>query len=147
MALLAIDLKPDRTLLKRFGFSALVVFAGIGALVLAKGGLLGFDFGANAPTIGWILVALGTLSAVFSLSNPSLNRPLYLGLVIVTSPIGFVLGWVILGIMWFLVITPTGLLMRLCGKDPMRRRHDPSASTYFDAREKQPEIARYFRQF
>jgi hypothetical protein len=38
---------------------------------------------------------------------------------------------VVLGIMFFLVVTPIGLLMRAFGKDPLRLRFDKSASSYW----------------
>lgn len=48
--------------------------------------------------------------------------------------IGLVLGWInsriILGIFFFAVITPIGLVMRLLGNDPLRLRADPSLKTY-----------------
>lgn len=48
--------------------------------------------------------------------------------------IGHVLGAIntriILGTLFFLVITPTGLLMLLLGKDPMARRFDQEARSY-----------------
>jgi hypothetical protein len=42
---------------------------------------------------------------------------------------------VVLGIMFFLVVTPIGLLMRMLGKDPLRLRFDRGASTYWIPRE------------
>jgi hypothetical protein len=45
-----------------------------------------------------------------------------------------VLGWVntriILGVLFYVKILPMGLIMRLCGIDPMARKHDKSASSY-----------------
>ena len=38
---------------------------------------------------------------------------------------------IILGIIFFIVVTPVGLLMRLTGKDPMDRKFDPEAKTYW----------------
>ena len=38
---------------------------------------------------------------------------------------------VILGIMFYVVITPMGLVMRLLGKDPLRLRWEPKAATYW----------------
>lgn len=38
---------------------------------------------------------------------------------------------VILGAMYFLILTPVGVVMRLLGKDPLRLRADPSAATYW----------------
>jgi len=51
---------------------------------------------------------------------------------------GAALGWlnsrILLGLMYFLVFAPMGVLMRLLGKDPMKRRIDPSTPTYRVAR-------------
>jgi len=48
--------------------------------------------------------------------------------------IGHGLGWInsriILGIMFFLIILPTSLILRLMGKDPMARTLDKSQTTY-----------------
>jgi hypothetical protein len=40
-----------------------------------------------------------------------------------------------LGILFFLVVTPTGLLLRLFGKDPLRLRFDPAAGSYWIKRD------------
>ncbi|MBK7677015.1 MAG: hypothetical protein IPJ27_20930 [Candidatus Accumulibacter sp.] len=40
-----------------------------------------------------------------------------------------------LGILFFLVVTPTALLMRLFGKDPLRLRFDPAADSYWIRRD------------
>jgi hypothetical protein len=44
------------------------------------------------------------------------------------------LGWintrVILGVVFYGLFTPVGLLMRLRGKDPMRRNWEPDTDTY-----------------
>lgn len=42
---------------------------------------------------------------------------------------------VALGVLFFLVVTPTGLLMRLLGKDPLRLRFDPAADSYWIKRD------------
>ena len=42
---------------------------------------------------------------------------------------------VILAVMYFGVITPTAALMRLAGHDPMRRRRDPKAASYWIVRD------------
>jgi hypothetical protein len=38
---------------------------------------------------------------------------------------------VVLGVMFFGVVTPMGLVMRALGKDPLRLRFDPAARTYW----------------
>ncbi len=42
---------------------------------------------------------------------------------------------IVLGVMFYLVITPTGLLMRLFGKDPLRLKFDGTAKSYWIPRE------------
>ncbi len=48
--------------------------------------------------------------------------------------VGHVMGWVntriILGILFYGVVTPMGLIMKLTGRDPMRSAFDPDAQTY-----------------
>ena len=62
-------------------------------------------------------------------------------------PIGFVVSHVILLAIWWLVVTPIGLLMRLAGKDPMNRRFDRAAATYWEPYSPHGNKKRYFRQF
>jgi hypothetical protein len=42
---------------------------------------------------------------------------------------------IVMALLFFSTITPVGFLMRLSGKDPMRLRHDPAATSYWIARE------------
>jgi hypothetical protein len=95
-------------------------------------GLLPWVFGRPVRT--WSIVAAVLFLAV-ALAAPRILAPLNklwlkFGLLLhrVVSPI-------VLGIMFFLVITPMGLLMKALGKDPLRLRFDRDASTYWIARE------------
>lgn len=38
---------------------------------------------------------------------------------------------VIMAVIYFAVVTPTGLIMRAVGKDPLRLRRDPNAESYW----------------
>ena len=42
---------------------------------------------------------------------------------------------IVLGVMFFGVFTPIGIVMRLAGRDAMRRRLDPPARTYWQDRD------------
>ena len=48
--------------------------------------------------------------------------------------LGEALGWIntriILGLVYYGLVTPMGVMMRLLGRDPMRRRFEPAANTY-----------------
>jgi hypothetical protein len=76
----------------------------------------------------------GGLAAAFALiawlrpaSLARLNR-LWIGLGLV---LGKVVSPIALGIVYFGIVTPIGLVMRLAGKDPLRLRREPGAGTYW----------------
>jgi Saxitoxin biosynthesis operon protein SxtJ len=101
-----------------------LLFAGVFALI----GLLPLMFGGAAHPWAIILAGLFLLSALaFPGALAPLNRLwLRFGLLLhrIVSP-------VVLGIMFFGVITPIGLVMRLLGKDPMRVQLDKAAGSYW----------------
>jgi len=86
----------------------------------------------------WVWSAAGGLFFLLSglLAYPLL-KPIYLG----WMAFAYVLGWVntrlILGVFFYLVITPVGLIMRLLGRDPLLRKFDRSAVSYWVKREVQ----------
>ena len=45
--------------------------------------------------------------------------------------IGFVLSYLVMGTLFFLLITPVGLVLRLLVRDPMERRMLPEAESYW----------------
>ena len=55
---------------------------------------------------------------------------------------------IILGLMFFIVITPFGVIMRLFGYDPMHKNYDASASSYWIPRDPPgPDKDSYHNQF
>jgi hypothetical protein len=79
-----------------------------------------FQWRRGAPE--WVLVTLLSIAAALLLGAaiaPALLRPVYRG----WMRLGEVLGWVntriILTLIFFLVVTPIGLLMRLFGRSPI----------------------------
>jgi hypothetical protein len=77
----------------------------------------------------WVLITLGSIAAVLLLLAavaPALLRPVYR----IWMRIGEALGWVntrlLLTLVFFLVVTPIGLLMRLFGRSPMAVRRSDS---------------------
>jgi hypothetical protein len=145
--LVELNLRPDARTLRQFGWIALFGF-GLFALLAWNGWLVFAHLGERSRgSVATVLAALAGISALFSLVYPKANLPIYLGLSIVGFPIGFVLSYVIMATLFYVVIAPIGLVMRLFGTDPMDRRLLPNAKTYWlDAR---PERSResYFKQF
>jgi len=105
---------------RSFGIVFAVVFAIIGLLPFLSG---------HAPRV-WSLI-VGAAFLVVALQLPAVLAPLNrlwgrLGLLLhkVTSPI-------VLGFLFYIVMTPMGFMMRLFGKDPLRLRRDPDAGSYW----------------
>lgn len=93
------------------------------------------------------LLGPGILVPALGLVSPGLLRIVYLGMIYATLPIGIVVSYVILAATYYLVLTPIGLVLRLCGYDPMQRRFDRKAESYWVPREEDPSADHVFRQF
>jgi hypothetical protein len=137
MKMIEFNWNPDRRMLRQFGGLGFVFFGGLGAWLAYRHGL------------GWLPIALGGLSlfcGVSALAAPAALRPLFVGLSIVTVPIGFVVSHVLLGVVYFGLFTPVRLIQALIGRDALSRRFDRAAKTYWSPRETDVSPARYYRQ-
>jgi hypothetical protein len=136
MSLIRINRNPSGASLRLFS-AAWILFGG-------WGGYMAWRVGATtlADTI-WATVAI---TGIAGLVSPPSIRPIFIGLSIAAFPIGFVVSHVILGVVFYLVMTPIGLCMRLAGRDPLERRRDPGAKSYWKTREGNRPATDYFRQ-
>ena len=112
----------DNAGLRKFGLTT-------GAIVV---GLFAFFFPwifeiAAMPVWPWVMAGLLWVPALFI---PGVLRPVYS----IWMKIGHAIGWVntriILGVLFYILVLPMGLMMRLFGNDPMARKLDKSVSSY-----------------
>jgi hypothetical protein len=61
-------------------------------------------------------------------------------------PLAWTVSTVLLILVYYLVLTPIGLALRLAGRDRMGRRFDSDRTTYWVKRN-ESDPSRYFRQF
>jgi hypothetical protein len=142
-----IDWKPDERTLRQFGWIALVGFGFVAALAFTESLVFSFGLGAAREPIAIGFAALAGLSGVLSLVYPRANLPIYLAITVATYPIGFVLSYVLMGTLFYLIIAPIGIVLRLLGKDPLERKILPQADTYWvDPPPARPSES-YFKQF
>lgn len=106
--------------LRKFGILFTVVF-------LALAAFAGYKGNGAWP---WLIGAAGFF-LITGLFVHGLLRPVYIG----WMKFAFLLGWVntrlILGIFFYLILTPVGLIMRLIGRDALQRKLDRKATTYW----------------
>jgi MFS family permease len=133
-----INRDPSPRQLVVFGAMLPVSFAVLGLIV---GHRLGFIGARNGL---WVVGAV--LTAAY-LAAPRLRRPLYVGMSLASYPIGWLVSHVILLAVFLFVVTPVALLLRVFGHDPMHRRFDYSAQTYWVPHHPADHLRRYFQQF
>jgi len=73
---------------------------------------------------------IGRVLAGWGIIAPRTLKPLYRGWMWFGLFMGRVTTPLILGLIFFLLITPMGLVMRVTGRDPMKRRFEPEVSSY-----------------
>jgi hypothetical protein len=123
--------------------------AWFGLLLLAFLGLLGVVVWTVTGTLTASRYLWGAgvfLAAVYYLVPP-LRRPMFAGWMYAAYPLGWVMSHVLLAIVYFGVMTLVGVLMRLFNYDPLDRRFDRAASTYWIPRERNTAASQYLRQF
>ena len=77
---------------------------------------------------------------------PSIRTPTYRAWLYSVYPIGWVMSHVLLGLIYYGLLTPIGLVMRVVRYDPMKRHFDPSTDSYWIQRGPAADHQRYFRQ-
>ena len=139
MAVIDVNWNPPSKQLRQFA-GLLILFGGIAGFLFFKKDWVSL---ATAQWIWGVCAGLGLVG----LALPVLIRPVYVVMMAISFPIGLVISTVLLGIIFYLVITPVGLLMRLLGYDAMHRKLDPAMTSYWIKRPAQTAVGRYFRQF
>ena len=94
-----------------------------------------------------IVVSVTAVIGLAGLVAPPVVRPVYVVWMALAFPIGWTVSHLMMAVVFYLVVTPIGIIMRMCGRDPMRRRIDRSAKSYWVRRPSTTNIKHYFRQF
>lgn len=145
--LVEINFNPDKKTLRQFGVIAFVGFGVLAALAYYERFIFAFGLGQARMPLFWTFAGIGVIAALLSLVAPKANRPLYVGLTLLAFPIGFVLSYLIMGILFFVIIGPVAIVFRLSGRDSMHRDYDPSATTYWSPAHRKREKESYFHQY
>jgi len=138
MAVLDINWNPSARQLRQFALLLAALLIGVASWLYWK-----------SPASGGVAVALSAAAAAggIGLLCPRLMRIVYVAWMAAVFPIGWTVSHVLLAAIYYLVITPIGVIMRVCRYDPLQRRFDRNAKTYWKRREEQNDTKRYFKQY
>jgi len=110
----------DKKKTAQFGLLMAVVWAIIGSILLWRGTRL------------WpCIYALAAFFLISTLTYPRLLMPIETIWMKLAHMISLVTTRIILGVTFYLIITPMALIMRLIGRDPLAKKSDPRADTYW----------------
>ena len=129
------EIQSSKADLRKFGYTVGIAF----------GIFSGYFFWRGKPFALYVL-ALAALLLLFGFIAPTLLRPVQKAWMTLALLMGWVMTRVILAIVFYLVITPIGLVLRLTGKDFMNRAFPGKEGSYWlDHAERVKED--YERQF
>jgi hypothetical protein len=89
---------------------------------------------AGAFYHSWLL-ALAALTAVVTLARAHWLAPLNRAWMKLGELLGRVVSPIVLGVIFFAVFAPVGLVMRMAGRDAMKRRWEPAEPSYWVRRD------------
>jgi hypothetical protein len=137
MALIDVNWRPGRRDLRIFTLLFVLFAGGFGIAAYLKGSVL----------LAEILWAAAGVVGPVGLVFPRGVWPLYVAMTAVALPIGMVVSTILMILIYFLVLTPIGLVTRMFGYDSMGRRPTAARESYWVERKPEIETRRYFRQY
>lgn len=130
------NIKSGKKELRSFGFTVGGVFALLGIILLWRG-----------KETGWVFIVGGSPLLALGALKPSLLKPLQKAWMTLAMAMGWVMTRVILTVVFYLVLTPIGLLVKLSGKDLLDLKFELSSSSYWRRREKGAQQTDCEKQF
>ena len=138
--MIKLDLKPSEPQLRQFSHVSVAGFP------LLAWFLLHVTLGLS-PAAVWSVGAVGPVVLILGMVHPKLVWPVYMALMLVALPIGFVVSATLLRLIYYLLFTPIALWFRLSGKDAMHRRSEPEADSYWTDHKGGRDPASYLRLY
>jgi len=105
------------------------------------------QFYYHRPMLAIVLAVLAVTLGPLGLAWPRAMRPVFIGWMALVYPIGWTVSRIALGIVFYGLFTPVALFFRVTGRDELRLRPLPQASTYWQTKPRATDKAQYLRQF
>lgn len=123
----AVRNKTDKKELKKFGY-VIGIFLGLLAV------LLFWKDKSPAVYLAYISGSILFLSVVYPLAL----KPIYITWMSFAVVMGFVMTRVLLSLLFVIIFTPAGLVIRLLRKDPLNQKIEKQKSSYWIKRDRNP---------
>jgi hypothetical protein len=138
MAVLDVNWNPSARQLRQFAVMLAVLLGLVAAWLFRTG---------QSPTGALAATIAAAASALLAAFRPARMRIVYVAWMVAAFPIGWLVSHLLLAAVFYLVITPIGMIMRICRYDPLQRRFDRQADTYWQPRQDRDDPQRYFKQY
>jgi hypothetical protein len=130
--------KPSSKALRQFAGAWLVFFLAVAA---HQGFVRGHhQWGLAIAVVALVVGGLGLL-------RPAAIRWIFTGWMLLAFPIGWVISQLALLLLFYCIITPAALLLRLKRHDPLHLRPQDPASSLWTVKQTPADLRRYFRQY
>ena len=117
------NIKSEKRDLRKFGIT-------IGVILLI---IAGFLFWKEKESFQ-ILLTFGVTLCILGIAIPFILKPIYWVWMIFATILGWIMTRVILSLLFYAIITPIGLILRVFGKQFLELRWDKSKESYWNFR-------------
>ncbi|MBN1492960.1 MAG: hypothetical protein JW938_02295 [Candidatus Omnitrophica bacterium] len=132
------SLSTNKKELKQFA-----IILGIVLLILA-----GLNWWREHETVAVLFSVIAVASELIAFIKPILIRPVFIVLTTIAKGIGWLNTRLLLSVVFYVLMAPIGIILRLIRKDVIGQRLDNKASSYWHERkEKRFDPKHYERQF
>lgn len=135
MAMFRVNTKPGIRQLRQFGLLCIVLLPAIA-----------WVWGGSSSTIGTAAL-IGAGLGLLGIFAPGALKPVFVSFVLVSFPIGLIIGELILLMIFIGVFVPMALLFRMIGRDVLQRRIKTESETFWVPRSAPGNVRRYFQQY
>ena len=133
-----IPFNPNCHVLRQFAALWLLCFLALGASQY---------FLKGHPVAGFVLMAVALLLGVPGLIRPALVRWVFVASMVLAFPIGWLISLLMLLFLYFMVLTPIAVFLRLGGRDLLGRKPSPGQDSFWEPKKTPLDLGSYFRQY
>lgn len=99
------------------------------------------------PAVYWATGAVGALLWLIGAASTSASRAFHAGWMRLAAALGWINSRILLSLIFFGLLAPTGMIRRLLGRDPLDRRGPQRDSYWIPRRKKRQSREQFERQF